>query len=235
MKRYYLIRSSSDPKIIGVKNGIQQVEIYRQGFKDQSMYDLIMKYWGSFDSWDHKNDYHGSNVELQCVKPLKNAKMTSFLSYGPHLINCPFLISDDVKNVIEKFCMPEHYFYKANVSVKENYINYHLFSCPDLGYSVIDFKKTVFFTGNELLGKTYLSINEYSDFMKFYSETNKVPQMEKIYFNENFNPNFDFFILGNSINFISERLMLKIKECNFDGINILPAFGEGIKWPEICS
>lgn len=233
-RTYYLVRTSSDPAVIGVNNGIQQVEIHRSGFENKSMYDDIMKYWGSFNSWEHRNDYHGVNVELQCVNPLVGAKITSFLSYGPKLLQCPFLISQSVKDTFKKFLLPDVYFYKASVVTNEEKLNYYLFSCPDFGYSIVDFNKSIFFTGNELLGKKYVKLNDYSEFVEYGKAARCIVEMEKVVLSSKFNADLDLFVIEAGLLFISEALRNEIIDKKLDGLNILPAFGDSLKWPTIC-
>ncbi len=228
--KYFLVRQSIEKSIVGVTDGGAQTEIFREGFKNKAMYDRIIKYWGSYDSWMRKDDYHGADVQLQCVTPRKDALITSFLSYSPWLLNCPFLISSDVANLFKRFMFPDYYLYDASVFFSSRILNYYLFSCPDIGFSVVDFSRSIFFEGNFKLKRKYLNFSNFEEYKKYRDISTGFLNIEKIVTNNNFNEDLDFFIIGTGQIFISQRLMEAIQENSLSGLNFLPAYGEGRNW-----
>lgn len=224
MSRYYDLSIESNPKITGV-NDLAQVEISRSGFEEQQLYDRIFEFFNCDDYW-HKADREPDfEIELQCVRALRHAKMTSFLSYRPHLLGCSFLVSDEVKKCLEKFNLQKHHLFKAKVFYKNQVLKYWIFHTQPLGYDVIDFKESLFFTG-ALTRKQYHSINDLSE----YRELSKTAYLkpEKISLNENFDKSLDLFEIKGGM-FVSEELKNEFEKNCFSGVKLIAAFGDEIQ------
>lgn len=91
---YFELRLASDPKIIGVSNGIMQVEICDKLFLENSSKRQEEYFAQSIQPFDKK---------LTCIKPLKRVNYTDILSFGPHLIWHPFLVNTKALNIFKKY------------------------------------------------------------------------------------------------------------------------------------
>jgi hypothetical protein len=225
MKRYYLLRTSSDPKEIGVTNGIYQAEVCKTKFENRKLYDNIYNFLGSYDSWSRKGQVPDFPVELQYVKMLRRAMITDFMQYTPSLMDCPFLISEKVKAIWVNFNIQKYYLYKANVITNENdKLPFHLFYSPAQDYSVINFDKSTFYKGLPGLSKEAVTIKTSEE----YINTDFV-MFDHIILNKLFDASLDLFILSTDI-FISERLYEAMHGVGVTGVNMFQGFGD-VKTP----
>ena len=144
---HYNIELAWDPKIIGVKNGICQVELDKQSI-DQKTYAKLNSFFISTES-SAQQEY--PELEFQFYfKKLKSAKKTSFMSFCPNLNHCQFLIQKNVLEIFNKFKIQRFKDYNAFIYdlVPENSDNsYRLFYSILQDWKSIDFKKTTFTSG----------------------------------------------------------------------------------------
>ena len=89
-----------------------------------------------------------------------------------------------------------------------------------LGYEFIDFEKSLFFTGSEILGKEYHSISNEQEFTSFFDREKKLIQTEKIVLNENFK-HLDIFSTRLGGPFISEKLIDRWNDFQVSGFKLL--------------
>jgi hypothetical protein len=63
---YFIIRESSDPKVVGIRNGGSQAFIYKEGFLDKSNYDKYYEFFADRRSnvWTRLDKMPG--FELEC-------------------------------------------------------------------------------------------------------------------------------------------------------------------------
>lgn len=189
-KKYYLLRSPSDPKIIGIRDGYGQAESQRQGFKNKSHYDEIINFFNKTNA--NIGKFPSFEINLEYVKMEKKAKLTDFISFYPVIPYGYFLVSEHVVKILSTFKLPKHKFYSATIEFKEEKIhNYKLFYCPPLEDNLIDYTKSIFFSGNELLGKKFHSFSSREEYQAHIKHD--FLRAEKIYINKGFNNEFDYF------------------------------------------
>jgi hypothetical protein len=219
---YYLLRHVSDPKIIGVKNGGSQVEIDENGFKDKEKYTRLLEFFDSFSYWQKKSFTPDFSYSIQCARLLKNAKLTDFLEFRPFLMACPYMVSDRVKTVFSKFRFSEHYYMPVDVYDANRLVaKYNLLYCPLLDYDIVDFPKSLFFTGNAFLRtKKIHSFNSREEHLRFL-KSNALVGEEKIHLSKLFDKALDFFYPRFGGLYISERLKEAIIQERFTGIKVL--------------
>jgi hypothetical protein len=231
MSNYYILDSDADPNVIGVRDGGSQAEIHRGGFSDKKLYDRTIAFLGSYDSWIRLRKEPDFNIELQCVRLKKSAKITDFMRYGPVLLNCPFIVSENVKKIFSKFNIGKYNIYNVNVYTKDDsFIKYNLFFCMSLDFNVINFEKSVLYTGLSFNKNNILKIRSLSQYEDFVANTNEIFRFSKYVLNDNFDRTLDLFVLGSRI-FVSEKLCREIINNGLTGIILSPAFGENLHWP----
>lgn len=233
MKKFYLIRKSSDPEVIGVENGVAQASIDRAGFSNPEMYDELIEELGSFNSWETADAFRSSCIELQSIIMLKNAKLTDFMSYSPFLINSPFLISKRAYEIIREFEIHEHLAIKSRVDFCGSIHEYFLFHYKKLNKIIIDYKKSLFFIGNSITGKVYLEFTSAEDEEHYIKSNNVTIQTEKLVLNSNLLGCVDFLVSHHGDIFISDKLKAEIEKNALTGVNLLPAYGDDCQWPTI--
>ena len=219
--KYFLLRLPSDPAVIGVKNGIAQVEIDGSGFSSISAHNKIVEFFQGTDYWSKESFVPDFDVHFEYVKVLKNANITDFLSFRPYLIACPFMVSQKVVEVFQSFNIQNHFLYPVTLFKGENIIEYYkMFYCPFLNYDIVDFAKSSFFTGTALLGKKYHSFKSKAEYLE-YLNNHPLMQAEKLVLNATFDNALDFFSPRIGEIYISDRLREAIKTSGLSGINIL--------------
>ena len=219
--KYYLLRLSSDPKIIGVKNGIAQGEILGNNFIDNKIYQKIIDFFQNPDYWSNNNFIPDFHPNFEYIKVLKGAILTDFFSFTPFLMACPFIISQRVVDLFQDFSIQTYYLFPTKLfQGKEIIDSYKMFYSPLLDYDIVDYSKSVFFTGTTLLGKNRHIFNNKFEYLKFLS-ANPLTYAEKLVLSKSFNKKLDFFMGRIGEIYISDKLKISIENKNLTGINIL--------------
>ncbi|WP_158972455.1 imm11 family protein [Paraglaciecola sp. L3A3] len=221
MKKYYLLRLSSEEKFSAF--GSSQAEISENKFKDKNNFKLLMEALGSNRYWQIQSEINSDfPINLERVELLEGATQTDGLEFSPKLINCPFLISEKFKNILDQFNTENISFFKTMVfNGNVEYFKYYLMHIKRLDDGIIDFKKSTFYFENELHGKgikTFKNVTEMKDF--FYE--NVGTDYGSIYLEKNKLTNLDIFCLGSGELVISEKLQQEITNQELLGLNILP-------------
>jgi hypothetical protein len=224
---HFIIWQSSDPKIVGVKNGGSQARIDKERFSDKSNYDKYYDFFADRSAaiWSKLDKVPDFEFTLECVTLEKNAKLTDFLSYYPAAFRGHYLMSEKAIYVLEQHQLPNYKKYNAKVFYNKNdYILYQLVYFPVLSYDVINFSATVFYKGSELTGKEYLKINSSQEFEKLKS-TSSI-NIERLALTNAFDENLDLFTTKISSEFIiSSKLKEAIQKEKLTGVNLIEAKG----------
>lgn len=220
--KYYLIRTESDPKIIGVKSGIAQVEIDRTGFPDKNMFDKILAFFDAFTYWSKQSFSPSNDFVIECARLLDGAILTDFLSFTPHLMACPFIVSERVKFFLKSYNIQEHYFFPAKIYHNEDLVDkpYYLLYCPYLDFDIIDFSKSSFYSGNSIVGKKSIEISTKEEYLEVL-QNNPLIKFERASLTDRFDKNLDFFVPRLAGAFVSENLKKGIEKGQFTGIKIV--------------
>jgi hypothetical protein len=157
----------------------------------------------------------------------KKAKLTNVLSYEPYLLDCEFLIDEDVKMVLENFNIAEHYLYEARVCFKDQALKYWMFHIPHFEYDVIDFKRSVFYSGPRTR-KEYaqVNVNDLNEYQSVRNQKQGSLMPVRLALNEKFDKTLDLFSLRIGGVFVSERLRDELLKCVFTGVDFTPAFAD---------
>ncbi|MBT1706607.1 hypothetical protein KK062_00150 [Fulvivirgaceae bacterium PWU5] len=229
--KYYEIRMASDPAVTGLRDGGSQVEISRDGFVDKNQYDRLMSFIIGTNYWE-KEDYNVdvifNNIEYGVAE--RSAKLSDFICFRPHIVECPYIVSDLAKSVLERFQMGEHCFYpiklyKNKVVQKERY---YLLYTPILDFDIVDYPSTSFYTGHAILGtKKYIPIKSREDKLR-----NPLVWVEKGILTTTFDKTRDFFLSKVGGDFASEQLMEEILHQGLTGLNFPREKGAIFEYPE---
>ncbi|QYF94897.1 double-CXXCG motif protein [Massilia sp. PAMC28688] len=221
---YFVMRRVSDPRVLGVNNGICQAHIQEDGFHCKDEYTKVMRFLGSNEFWGHRGQIPTMEFDLQCVRLIPKAKLTDFLQYGPVLMLCPFLVSGRVKDLLNQFNAYGTRYWPARVEDSKTAHEYYLSFIENIPDDMIDFTRSTFSVGGPVLKKTthtFADAAEKKEFMK----THRLVDFEEIYLNGTFPADTDFFRFSNATIMVSERLKLAIEDLKLTGARILPANG----------
>lgn len=219
---YFIIRSESDPELIGVTNGIKQADILREGFENPENYDHLMSNLGSRNYWNIKHLIPQMRFKLECVKLLPEAIRTDFLMFGPALIGAPFLISAKVSRILDDCKLHNTRRFPANVLDQEGSTHpYELLYQETMNDSVVDFGKSIYYTGSSLTGRKHVRFAS-SEEKEDFAEENFDLKYEELHLNDEFDQSLDLFLIRNGARVISGRLRNKLEEAKATGLIVLP-------------
>jgi hypothetical protein len=214
--KYYTLSGSSNPQIIGVKNGVYQGEIIWKNFSNKNCEKEIISYF--IKKMNNSLDViEQINFEIEYVEAYKSAKMTDFFRFTPALYGIVFFVSERVVEIFNNHRLPIHRYIPVNIYHKQIHYKYWALYIPQF-YSgeVIAFDKSIFNKGS-LLNKELISFNDYSE----YKRAGYV-LIEKLVFNKELDESLDIFLssfLGHRY-FVSEKLKIALEEIEVSGVNI---------------
>lgn len=212
---YYNLNLDWDPKVIGVKNGIYQVELDKKAY-DTQVYKKIENLFINSE-FTAKQEYPELDFKF-CLKKLKSARKTSFMSFSPYLKHGHFLVEKKTLELFEHYNIQKHKNYEAKIfdSNSESYDdNYMLFYCVLQDWDVIDFKKSIFKSGGfGNLPEIELKFKDENELRNFKG----IAKVKTLALNNRFDKSLDFFHTRLGGLFVSERLKLELERNNVTGI-----------------
>ena len=223
-KDFYTIRMNTEPENIGVSNGIKQANIKKEGFSNQHDYNELMRLLGSREYWENRHLINSMRFNVECIELLPKAILTDFLLFGPVLINCEYAISERVVEILRRFHIHKGSWFPASVidqrAISHPYWVIHLETMDD---SVIDFSKSLFYTGWNPEEKNLIrfeNIREKEDFSK-----TSILKIHSLSFNDSFDDSIDMFTIKNhGETIISERLKRELTASRATGPIYMPAW-----------
>ncbi len=217
LKKFYKL-VHSEVEITGGKDGLAQAELVKELYLDKTRHEKYINYFVSFGAnvIDNDTKFPEFDLELEYVKIRRGAKITDYIYFAPSFHH-RFLASDKVQKILNKHNLPPFKLYKTEL-YKDNIKiigDYRFLYVPSFGYDFIDFKASIFSTGNKRIGKKDFTVNSQEEFLSSIQPLNR----EKIVLNNNFDSNLDYFnlqILPETI--ISERLKEEFVKQNITGV-----------------
>ncbi len=212
---YYNIRTAWEPSIIGVKNGIYQVELDKKAYDSQTYTALESLFIHNVFSANQFNP----EIDFKFYfKKLKSAKKTSIMSFTPNLKHCHFLVKDKIMELFGGFNIQEHKALEAVVydSPTENVDeSYRMLFLVLQDWDIIDFENTVFTTGGfgknpkiELRFKNEADLNVY----------NGITNVKTLSLANKFDKTLDLFLTRLGGMFVSENLRKALESANVTGL-----------------
>ncbi len=222
---YYIIRKSSDPKIIGVKDGLSQVLIDEQSFLSKDYYKKFSTFFSPqryLIDPNATNAIPDFNVKVDRAQLLKSAKLNDFIDYHYILPQTPFIISKKIKNIFESLKLKGIYFYPVNIYSNDKAIEdeYFLLYTFQVEYNAIIFHKSILV--KDLHFEPYQVINISSvDELNKSKEDYGLSQFKKLTLKKESLFNNDFIVTTMSEIFISELLRDIFIQEKVTGLNII--------------
>lgn len=142
---YYIINLSPEPKDIGVKNGIYQINI------EEKIMNLNNNYVSLINNLNYKNRAHFLKNQKQILnienftikgKKLKSAKLTDLMGYSPNIYSFKYIYSQKFINILSKYNIGK--FNDLNFEIENIYENYFLRYFYRIPIEEVDLKNTYF-------------------------------------------------------------------------------------------
>jgi len=221
---YHSFTTSSEPKIIGVRDGLSQVKIKFDRFSDQTTGAEMERFFDFRTYWQRPDRTPPRPFRLEYAQLRPRAKLTDLVLYDNFYMGCPFLLSGQAREVFARHHLGPHYWFDvllydpAGTFVSRDYA---LFYCPYLGYDAIDFARSRFRLNRGLPASPqweYLTLPDQQAFQAFCDTTHKIPAIESLVMNDGFNPSLDFFQCRVGPLFMSERLREAVEEAGLTNV-----------------
>lgn len=229
MANFYAVRVVSDREIVGVLNKAAcQTEITVESFKDIESYDYVMKFLGSNHFWEKEIETEELDVNIENVVIHPSAKLTDFVRYFPALMNTYYMVSERVKNIIQKYSSEHVIFWDTKVTHKKEQFNYSfMYLEPINRSSEIDYAGSVFYKGN-LFSREEIRFSSYNE-EKQYCEKYRKPfdrlTMGGIIKLSNQSTIKNIYSIDGAI-YLSENIVNELNNSHATGVKFLPAFGD---------
>ena len=218
-RKFYKIRKSWEPRVIGVKDGMAQAELIKDKFQNKSNYTDYSDYFLNFDRDNYLSitKFPSFRINLEYLELRRDAKLTDFVWFAPG-ISHNVLISKKVQELLKKFTIPPYELYNASLHDGAKIISdYKFFYCPSFNFDVVEFNLSQFSTGSKKLGKTEVKINSQEELRSF----NKPLNRDKIVLKQGFNSQLDYFdLLILSEQVISEDMYNEFQKLKISGLEI---------------
>lgn len=158
---YYEMIVPWEPEILGVKDGLEQARVVKDGFKNENNYNTFIENFVN-QSFVNLDKLSTINFELENVKLRKGAKLTDFLSFSPKSF-C--LISPKISTVFANKYLAPHKLFPAIIEVSEGkkIEGYSFFYLPSSDVNHIVFHECQFEVGNKHDGFKELRMSSSAD------------------------------------------------------------------------
>lgn len=211
----YILNSSAEPKVIGVRDGGSQIVLSDKNQNDPTLQKFLWPKNGWPDlKIDNLSEYESElNFNLK-----KQAKTTDFLCNSPY-IHIAGIFSENFVNLLQKFNLYEHIVFKEvfvfrnDEKIQERYF---LIQQPYLSDNEINWNNTLFYKPIQRMLENNESCFRFKN-ISHYLENLTSLRISKISFNKTEIYEYDF-ISALTNHFVSDRLAKAIEEANFTNI-----------------
>ena len=228
---YHSFTTSSETKVIGVRDGLSQVEIKGDRFANQATCAEMESFFDFRTYWQRADHAPPRPFRVEYAQLRPRAKLTDLLLFDRFYMGCPFMLSRRAREVFARHHLGPHYWFEvllydpAGAFVSSEYA---LFYCPYLGYDAIDFAHSHFRLNQGLPASPrweYLTLPDQRAFEAFRDTTHKIPEVGSLVMSDQFDPSLDFFSCRVGPLFMSERLREAVGEAGLTNVVFLVEAG----------
>lgn len=176
-KMFSQISYCPEPKVIGVRNGIYQLEIDEKKLRTSPFELRFMEsvFWaGDIDVFLQKRkeifDFNPKNLEGVL---LKSAKVTDIMVFSPWSFGIRFIVSEKVVNVLTKNNVSKQEYHLLPIDIRGIDIRYFMLFIPYIPKEEIIFSRSIYYEQNDLTGqrKYFKSVDSPKEYEKQTADT----------------------------------------------------------------
>jgi len=169
VKKFKLITNSSEPKIIGTRNGIFQIEFTDEDLEKHPSSEELDRLFIS----PSVRKIVEFNKEVQALKIhpikgelIKRAKITDFMGFCPYFFGCNYLISEKVVEAFRDTEIDKSEINLLPVELQNENLKYFILFVPMIPHEEIIFKESLIYPSRQQLleKKDYFDINSFKDY-----------------------------------------------------------------------
>lgn len=176
---YKIVSPSSEPSVIGVNNGVYQVELdEKKSFLNRDEKKYYESYFnGNFNSFILENfkTIDNNKITELLYFPLKKAKETDFVRFSPNEMGLNFLISQNVADIFEKFSITNYVKIPTKVSGFSK--SYYAVGFPIVTEKSIDFYNSKFY---HIIKKNLFTNLSFEDYKKISGTLVKASEIKLV-------------------------------------------------------
>ena len=215
---YHSFITDSEPKVIGVRDGMSQVHVKFDLFTDPTSQAEMERFFDFRTYWQRADHIPPRPFRIEHARLRSRAKLTGFLKSDLYYMGCPFMLSRRAREVFAAHEIGPHYWFDVFIYDKAGLLvsdDYSLFYCPYLDYEAIDFPRSRFRFNRSLPASPqweYFTLSDSQTFNSFCDTKRKMPDIESLVMSERFDRSLDYFKCRIGPIFMSERLQKAIRE-----------------------
>jgi hypothetical protein len=217
--KYYIARRVSDPAIVGAGPQLTYATDDRNVSALDELDAVFKANWAAGTT-----SAQSKRIESIRARVADEAMLTSFAYTTRALWNCPFAVTDQVKEMFGGLSLTPFIFHP--VAIENSNVRYSLFHCPTLLNDAIVFPNSLFFNGSPISAapRNYHDIEDNEAYLAFISRRGgallKPEYIEAI-------PNlvgvYDILAFRFGATLFSERLVGIVKDLKLSGLNFFEA------------
>jgi len=218
--KYYQISASPDHKIIGVKNGIYQVEIDENSVVKMDNYLEFRQHFSRKNQnfWNEQEKIYRLFPPALHGKMLKNAKVTDVMGYAPGYRFLDYIYSDRFIDIFKVF---NHGNYKTfDINLRGVGEKYNFLFLETIINEEINFEQSSIITGHKALNDVkHHQVRNKDEYYSFLQQ-NPLGKFEKIAIPRQYFEKDIISIQAIPNKFYSEKLVDFLLDCDITGLQI---------------
>lgn len=220
--KYYRVAMSCEPKIIGVNNGIYQMELDKKNMDTSSEEYQKFIEWFNYDN----PDYWTKQEVVQTLKSpvikstlLKKAKITDLMSYAPEYHCLHYIYSEKFINILKAFNIGDYSLF--DFEIKDVPEKYYLMFIKNVTLPELIYDKCVIYSGHPVLNNVrYYPVNNYQDYLDLNKNEELLNDFEKIAISKEHYGKDIIEIQAGGYPYYSEKLIDFLLDCGITGLDV---------------
>ncbi|PQJ76519.1 hypothetical protein [Polaribacter glomeratus] len=208
------ITNSSEPNVIGVNNGVYQLEFKGKELKKNINYKEIEETLliGNIDKF--LKDQNGiSNLEIKHLKGklLKKAKLTDIMVFSPFFFGYEYIVSQKFVDCLEEEKVNKNEYHLRKIEIIDVKDNYYLLFVPMIPNTEIVFSESLIYPTFDALSseKKYFDIKNYEDYIEL-QEKEPFNSFDKVVLNPKYQERSIIYLQGVTELFLRDSLVEKM-------------------------
>ncbi|MXN91125.1 hypothetical protein GR160_07765 [Flavobacterium sp. Sd200] len=218
--KYYQIDVSSEPQIIGVSNGIHQVEIDKKAMQQDDAFNDFLNFFSTqnTDFWKTQDKIKSLKIPVIQAKLLKKAKITDIMGYRENISFIKSLHSEKYIKILEAFDIGNCTTFEVNINDVQQ--KYFMMFIETIRLDEINYKKSVVITGHKATNNIiYHKIDNRDEYLEF-RQKNVLGGFEKIAISKIHFGKDIINIQATPRPFYSEKLIDFLLDCKITGLEV---------------
>lgn len=209
------ITHNPEPKIIGVNNGVYQVEFKEKELKKNNNYNEINSTLIATtinDFLEKQDSVSQMKIEHLKGKLLKKAKLTDIMVFTPFFFGYSYLVSQKFVDCLEEEKVSKNEYHLRKVEIINVELNYYLFFVPMIPSTEIDFSNSLMYSEEDFLSdkKNYFKMDNFKDYQEVIKKS-LFNRWDKIVLDKRYENNSIINLQASVELFFSDSLIKRMK------------------------